>query len=95
MLSERWRAKLAAGAAPRADAAAWAIIDVLPAYPIITAPVAAAATGRARAAVHQAIGQLVDAGVLELLSIGKRNREWEAVGLMELVEGVEGGKKPR
>ncbi len=95
MLSERWRAKLAAGAAPRADAAAWAIIDVLPAYPIITAPVAAAATGRARAAVHQAIGQLVDAGVLELLSVGKRNREWEAVGLMELVEGVEGGKKPR
>jgi len=90
-LKQKWRAKLAAGAAPRADAAAWAIIDVLPAHPIITAPVAAAATGRAKAAVHQAIGELVEAGVLESISAGKRNREWEAAGLMELVEGVEEG----
>jgi hypothetical protein len=45
----RWRALLAAGEAPRADAAAWAVIDALPAHPVITAPVAAAVTGRAKA----------------------------------------------
>jgi Fic family protein len=88
-LKKEWRAKLAAGAAPRADAAAWAIIDVLPAHPIITAPVAETATGRAKAAVHQGISTLVEAGVLEPISAGKRNREWEAVGLMELVEKME------
>ena len=39
------------------------LIDVLPAHPMITAPVAVAATGRAKAAVHQAIDQLQTAGV--------------------------------
>ncbi|MGH7128838.1 MAG: Fic family protein [Planctomycetaceae bacterium] len=37
-LMNDWREGLAAGPAPRADAAAWAIIDVLPAHPVITAP---------------------------------------------------------
>lgn len=84
-LIEKWRAKLAAGAAPRADAAAWAIIDVLPAHPMISAPVAAAATGRVKAAVYQAIEELVEAGVLDPTSAAKRNRAWEAVGMLELV----------
>lgn len=92
-LTEKWRAKLAAGAAPRADAAAWAIIDVLPAHPVISAPVAAVATGRAKAAVYQAIEELVEAGVLEPISVAKRNRAWEAVGLLELVEGMEQGRR--
>jgi hypothetical protein len=34
----------------------------------------------------------VEAGVLEPISAGKRNREWEAVGLMELVEKMEEGR---
>jgi Fic family protein len=91
-LAGKWRAKLEAGAAPRADAAAWAIIDVLPAHPVISAPVAAAATGRAKAAIHQGIEELVAAGVLEPISAAKRNRAWEAVGLLELVERMEEGR---
>jgi hypothetical protein len=91
-LTEKWRAKLAAGAAPRADAAAWAIIDVLPAHPVISAPVAAAATGRAKAAVYQALGELANAGVLAPISAARRNRAWEAVGLPEVVEGMEEGR---
>ncbi len=81
--------------APRADAAAWAIIDVLPTHPVISAPVAAAATGRAKAAVYQAIEELVEARLLEPISAAKRNRAWEAVGLLELVEGMEAGKLSR
>ena len=65
VLIDEWRRRLTEGAAPRSDAAAWAVIDVLPANPVITAPVAAAVTGRAKAAIHQAIGQLTDCGVLE------------------------------
>jgi Fic family protein len=94
-LMEDWRQLLALGAAPRAYAAAWALIDVLPAYPIFTAPVGAAATGRAKAAVHQALRQLVDAGVLAPLSSSKRNRSWEAVGLLELLEGLEAARPPQ
>ena len=91
-LTTQWRAKLAAGAAPRADAAVWAIIGVLPAHPIITAPVAAVVTGRAKAAIHQALGELADAGVLEPISAAKRNRAWEAVGMLELIEKMDGGR---
>lgn len=91
---QRWRDALAAGDAPRADAAAWAVIDVLPAHPVITAPVAAVATGRAKAAIHQAIKQLEGCGVLMPLSASRRNRSWEAAGLLELLEGLEVGRLP-
>lgn len=93
-LMQDWRERLAEAAAPRSDAAAWAIIDVLPAHPVITAPVAAAATGRAKSAVHQAIAALESAGVLEPLSQSKRNRSWEAAGLLDLLSTLERGDSP-
>jgi len=34
------------------------------------------------------------AGVLEPLSASKRNRSWEAVGLLDLVERLEAGELP-
>lgn len=92
-LMEEWRRWLAGGANPRSDAAAWAVIDVLPAHPVITAPVAAAATGRAKAAIHQAVRQLGECGVLRAVSRSKRNRSWEATGLLELLEGLESGRQ--
>lgn len=94
-LRTRWRKLLDdSGRAPRQGAAAWAIIDVLPAHPIITAPVAIVATGRARAAIYDAIEQLVHVKVLAPLSTSKRNRAWEAIGLLELIERMEAGQHP-
>lgn len=93
-LVEHWRGGLRASAAPRADAAAWAVIDVLAAHPVITAPVAAAATGRAKAAIYQALKLLADAGVLEQSSAGARNQQWEAVGLLDLLARMESGRLP-
>ncbi len=93
-LMEKWRRRLAAGPAPRSDAAAWALIELLPAHPVITAPVAAAVTRRAKTAIHQAMRQLTECGVLEPLSESKRNRSWEAVGLLDLLEGLESGRAP-
>ncbi len=87
-LQENWRAQLTE-LGVRSDAAAWRIIDVLPGYPIISIPVAVTATGRAKAAVQQAFGQLVAAGVLQPLSTGKRNRQWEAAGLLDLSSDFE------
>jgi Fic family protein len=93
-LCEEWRAKLAAASAPRAGAAAWAIIDILPAHPMITAPVAAAATGRSKAPIYQALKELEGAGVLVPLSSTHRNQAWEAAGLLDLLAGLEAGELP-
>jgi Fic family protein len=90
-----WRDRLAAAPdTPRADAGAWAIIDVLPAHPIVTASVAAAATGRSKPQVYRALEQLEAAGVLERASKGRRNRSWEATGLLDLIAGLEAGEFP-
>jgi Fic family protein len=93
-LIAEWRERLTSFAAPRADAAAWALIDVLPSHPVITTRAAQSATHRAKSAVHHAVEQLVAAGVLEPLSTSKRNRAWEASGLLDLLEGLEAGRLP-
>jgi len=90
-LQAQLRKQLRETTSPRADAAAWAIIDVLPAYPIITVPVAVAATRRSKPAVNHAVRELVNAGVLTLVSRSQRNRAWEAVGLLDLIIQLEAG----
>ena len=79
-LQERWRDRLRAVGAPRADAAAWGVIAALPAHPILTVALGVAATQRTRPAVANAIEQLEAAGVLTRLSDSPRNRAWEADG---------------
>lgn len=95
VMAASWRARLSASPkAPRAGAVAWAIIGALPGHPIISAPVAAAATGRSKPQIYQGLAQLESAGVLVPLSSGKRNQSWEAVGLLELLSGLEAGEPP-
>ena len=90
-----WRQRLKNSvAAPRADAAAWALINVLPAHPMITAPVAASATGRSKAAIYEAIEQLQTVEVLLPLSESRRNRSWEVAGLLNLISGMDSGQLP-
>ena len=85
-LQDRWRE---AAGNPRRDSAAAAIIDALPAYPILDAGSAAALTGRTVVAVRQALNNLTDSGVLEQVTVGKRNRMWESVGLFGLIDEME------
>jgi Fic family protein len=87
-LQQEWRKRLAPFVR-RADAAAWLVIDVLPAHPIVSVPIAAAVTRRTRPAVNQALAQLQAAGVLILLGESRRNRSWEATGLLDLLAGLE------
>jgi Fic family protein len=94
-LQESWRDQLRGlERVPRADAAAWAIIDLLPAHPMVSVPVAAAVIGRAKGRVYEAIDQLVAARVLAPLSDGRRNRWWEAAGLLDLIGQLEAGQLP-
>lgn len=90
-LQDEWRKRLRAHANPRADAAAWALIGVLPAHPIITVPVAVAATRRTKPAASNAIDQMEAAGILTRLGESARNRVWEADGLLDLIVGLEAG----
>ena len=87
-LQAAWRERLAT-LGVRGDAAAWRVIDVLPGHPIISTPVAVEAIGRTKPAAQQGIDQLVRAGVLLPLSGGKRNRQWEADGLLDLSADVD------
>jgi Fic family protein len=91
-LQTAWRGVLRKATNPRADAAAWAVIDALPGHPVITVPVAAAVSGRSKPAVNQAMEQLADAGILTPLSESQRNRAWEAVGLLDVLADLEAGR---
>ena len=94
-LSERWKSRLASSLrAPRLGAAAWALIDVMPAHPTMTGAVAIAATGRARAAVYQALDELEEAGIVRRVSASARNQAWESSELLDLIEGLEAGRLP-
>jgi hypothetical protein len=90
-LQEGWRQQLREHSNPRSDSAKWAIINILPAHPIVTVPVAVAATKRVKSAVTIAVAQLNEAGVLQPLSAATRNRAWEADGLLDLIVRLESG----
>lgn len=90
-LQEEWRVRLQATVKPRSDAAAWPLIDVLPANPVMTLPVGVVATGKSKPAVNGAISDLVIAGVLRPLSDSRRNRAWEASELLDVIVDVESG----
>ena len=92
-LRASWRARLRSGARPpREDAAVWALIDALPAHPIVTIPVGVAVTGRTRPAVANAIAELEGAGVLRPVSGSRRNRAWETEELLDLIVDLEAGE---
>ncbi|MBA3431744.1 MAG: Fic family protein [Actinobacteria bacterium] len=90
-LQEEWRAQLKEKVNPRSDAAAWALIDALPAHPVMTLPVGVAATGKSKPAVNGAIPDLIAAGILRPLSESQRNRAWEASELLDLIVDLESG----
>ena len=91
-LMAEWRKRLASGPNPRADDAAWAVIQELPAHPVITGSVAAAATGRSKGPIYEALQQLQAVRVLIPLTTSRRNQSWEAAGLLDLLEALESGQ---
>lgn len=88
-LREKWRERLSTRRAPRADAVAWLIVDLLPTHPIMTATAAIAATGRDKSSVSRGLEDLCDAGVLRPVTAGKRNQMFEARDLLALIERIE------
>lgn len=73
----------------RANSAADILINALPGAPVITVQSAAALIGRSEQAVNEAIPRLIDAGVLAQTTIGRRNRAFEAVALINAFSDLE------
>lgn len=67
----------------RAGSALEHILGLLPAAPVLTVRSAAALTGRSAQAVNEAVHRLVDADVLRQITVGRRNRAFEAPEAIE------------
>lgn len=93
-LQEFWRERLRLVGNPRADAAAWSIIDALPAFPVVSVADVANAIGRSEQNVRQAVTQLEEAGVLTRIGTSRRYRLWEPQGLLDLISELENGELP-
>lgn len=85
-LQEEWRTR--AGVTRRGTTVD-RIIDSLLAHPVINGQSGVAQTGRTPQAVLRAIGVLETSGVLAPVTLGKRNRAWECVGLFALLDDFE------
>lgn len=74
---------------PRRDSTARKLIQLLPGQPILRVSHAIALTGAGSTAAHNAVNTLEAAGVLKQITVGRRNRAWEAVGLLKLIDDFE------
>jgi Fic family protein len=74
-LEQRWRAQLTR---VRANSALDLLLRALPGAPVVTVESAAALIGRTYKPANDAIQRMVEAGVLRQVTIGRRNRAFEA-----------------
>jgi Fic family protein len=73
----------------RANSAVDLLLGASPGAPVITVQSAAALIGRSEQAVNEAIPRLVDAGVLTQITVGRRNRAFEAPDLIDAFTDLE------
>ena len=85
-LQQAWRVRCGE---PRRDSSAEALIRLLPAHPVLTVEAAATLLDRSKQAANQALSVLEAAEVVKQTSIGRRNRAFEAVELVHLVDAFE------
>jgi Fic family protein len=85
-LIDEWRGRLGH---PRADASASILLSHLPACPVLTVEGAAQLLGRSRQAANVAVGELAEARILTQVTVGRRNRAFEAMDLVHLMDRFE------
>jgi Fic family protein len=73
----------------RANSAVDILINALPGAPVITVQSAATLIDRSAQAVNEAVPRLVDAGVLTQTTVGRRNRAFEALDLIDAFTDLE------
>jgi Fic family protein len=85
-LQREWRTKLGS---VRANSAADLLLRALPGAPLITVNSAAVLVGRSFAAANDAIARLSGAGILRQVTVGHRNRAFEAPAIIEAFSDLE------
>jgi Fic family protein len=85
-LKAEWRARLGN---PRSHSTALLLIEILPGAPLITLPSATRLTSRTPPAVNNALAKLLEAGILKQITIGRRNRAFEAPELLDAFNDLE------
>ena len=73
----------------RADSAALLLLDALPSLPVFSITTAAVHIGRTFKSTSDAVERLRAADVVRQVTLGRRNRAFEAVGLFEAFTGFE------
>ena len=73
----------------RANSATDLLVSALPSLPVFSVTTAAEHIGRTFQATSEAVERLREAGVVRQVSLGRRNRAFEAVGLFEAFTGFE------
>ncbi|HYB22569.1 MAG TPA: Fic family protein [Solirubrobacteraceae bacterium] len=81
-----WRSRMTS---LRKGSAAELLLHVLPGAPVLTVRSAAALVGRTYPAANNAVAQLVEAGVLKQITIGRRNRAYEAPEIITAFTALE------
>jgi Fic family protein len=85
-LQAEWREKLGR---IRRDSATDLLLRVLPGAPVITVGSAAAHLGRTFRPVNDAVERLSEAGILRQISVGRRNRAFEAPDVIDAFTDLE------
>jgi Fic family protein len=85
-LQAQWRT---AAAPLRSDSAASKLIEQLPAAPIVDAGTVEELLKCSNQAARLALAHLEKSGVISQLTVGRRNRAWEAPAVFELLNGFE------
>ena len=83
-LPDRWRDI----ARPRANSADETLLAGLLDVPIFNADTARGITGTTDVSTYRALGRLTEAGILEVLSPGARNRVWAAVDVLTELDAL-------
>lgn len=85
-LQDEWRSRLGT---VRRDSAVDLLIKALPGAPIVTVGGAAKVIRRSFQATNEAVARLVEAGILEQMNVGRRNRAFEAPELIRQFTNLE------
>jgi Fic family protein len=86
LLQQSWRERLGS---VRSRSAVDALIRILPGTPIVTVKSAAELSGRSFKAANDGIARLVNADILRQISVGRRNRAFEAPDVIEEFTALE------
>ena len=85
-LQDSWRERLGS---VRRGSAADLLVRALPGAPLLTASTASDLIGRSFQATSQAIDRLVETGILKQVTVGRRNRAFEAPELIAAFTALE------